>query len=92
VRAMNAINARVAGGFALVMAVVSLAGLAAQAQAQTPATVRATESAVAPALKVGDVAPDFALTGSDGATYSLASYKGVKPIVLAWFPRTPIKD
>jgi len=93
---MTSVNAGVAGGVALVMAVVSLAGLAAQApsltQTQTPATVQAASSAVVPVLKVGDVAPDFSLPGSDGTTYHLADFKGVRPVVLAWFPRMPIKD
>jgi thioredoxin-dependent peroxiredoxin len=37
-------------------------------------------------LKVGDLAPDFALPGSDGKTHRLSEYKG-KAVVLAWFPR-----
>ena len=37
--------------------------------------------------KVGDQAPAFTLPGSDGKTYSLADYRGVRPVVLAWFPR-----
>jgi thioredoxin-dependent peroxiredoxin len=43
-------------------------------------------------LKPGDVAPAFTLPGSDGRTYNLADYRGVRPVVLAWFPRMPIKD
>ena len=38
-----------------------------------------------PILKVGDVAPDFALQGSDGKVHRLSEYKG-KTVVLAWFP------
>ena len=38
-------------------------------------------------LKVGDEAPAFALTGSDGKQYTLEQYVGVKPVVLAWFPK-----
>lgn len=38
-------------------------------------------------LAVGDAAPDFALHGSDGATYRLENYQGKQPVVLAWFPR-----
>jgi peroxiredoxin Q/BCP len=37
-------------------------------------------------LKVGDVAPPFALPGSDGKVHKLADYKG-KTVVLAWFPK-----
>lgn len=39
------------------------------------------------AVKVGDAAPDFALTGSDGKTHRLADYRGKKAVVLAWFPK-----
>ena len=38
-------------------------------------------------LKVGDKAPDFSLTGTDGRTYSLADFRGKKAVVLAWFPK-----
>jgi len=64
----------------------------AAAQAPSPTPVQGATPAVASDLKVGDVAPDFTLMGSDGTTYRLADYAGVKPVVLAWFPRTPIKD
>jgi peroxiredoxin Q/BCP len=37
-------------------------------------------------LKIGDLAPDFSLPGSDGKTHKLADLKG-KAIVLAWFPK-----
>jgi len=38
-------------------------------------------------LKVGDPAPQFSLIGSDGKSYSLASYKGKQVVVLAWFAK-----
>jgi peroxiredoxin Q/BCP len=38
-------------------------------------------------LQIGDVAPAFSLPGSDGATHTLASFKGKKAVVLAWFPK-----
>ena len=37
-------------------------------------------------LKVGDVAPAFALPGSDGKVHNLSDSKG-KTLVLAWFPK-----
>jgi len=37
-------------------------------------------------LKVGDIAPDFSLAGSDGATYRLADLAGTM-VVVAWFPK-----
>jgi peroxiredoxin Q/BCP len=38
-------------------------------------------------LKVGDMAPEFSLEGSDGKRYSLADFRGKRAVVLAWFPR-----
>jgi peroxiredoxin Q/BCP len=37
-------------------------------------------------LAVGDPAPPFALTGSDGKLHDLTALKG-KTVVLAWFPK-----
>tara|TARA_B100002003_G_scaffold251989_1_gene299884 strand:- start:11675 stop:11863 length:189 start_codon:yes stop_codon:yes gene_type:complete len=39
------------------------------------------------APEVGDVAPDFSLQGSDGKTYSIAQFRGKKPVVIAFFPK-----
>ena len=44
-------------------------------------------SAQAAELKEGDVAPAFTLPGSDGKTYSLASFKGKHLVVLARYPK-----
>jgi AhpC/TSA family len=75
--------------------VQTLAGLAltafvaASAQGQTPQPPQQEQppppqySAV---LKVGDRAPDFKLSGSDGQMHALSGYKG-KTVVLAWFPK-----
>ena len=38
-------------------------------------------------LKVGDMAPDFSLPGTDGKTHKLSEYKGKQAVVVAWFPR-----
>jgi len=37
-------------------------------------------------LAVGDIAPEFALQGSDGKVHRLADYRG-RMVVLAWFPK-----
>ena len=39
------------------------------------------------ALEVGDQMPDFSLPASDGNTYTLSQFKGVKPVVIAFFPK-----
>ena len=67
-----------AGSLSIILAAAVLAAAA----AQTPQAE----------LKVGDVAPPFMLPGTDGRTYSLADYAGVKPVVVAWFPKGPIRD
>ena len=54
---------------------------AAMAIAVTAATGPAAE------LAVGEAAPDFELTASDGKTYRLSDYKGKQAVVIAWFPR-----
>lgn len=47
----------------------------------------APAGAGAKGLSAGDVAPEFSLPGSDGATYTLADFKGEKAVVIAWFPK-----
>lgn len=37
-------------------------------------------------LAIGDAAPDFTLTGSDGKQHHLADYRGTA-VVIAWFPK-----
>ena len=41
----------------------------------------------ADASQVGDEAPDFTMTGSDGKTYKLSDFKGKQAVVVAWYPR-----
>jgi len=38
-------------------------------------------------LKVGAAAPPFSLPGSDGRLHSLSEHLGVRPVVIAWFPK-----
>ena len=38
-------------------------------------------------LKVGDMAPDFSLPGTDGRVHTLADYRDKQAVVLAWFPK-----
>ena len=38
-------------------------------------------------LSVGDMAPDFALQGSDGRIHRLSELRGKQAVVLAWFPK-----
>ena len=38
-------------------------------------------------LKVGDVAPQFKLKGSDGKIYKLSDYKGKSALIVAWYPK-----
>lgn len=43
--------------------------------------------ALAADINVGQMAPDFSLPGSDGKTYTLSDYRGVRAVVVAWFPK-----
>lgn len=56
-----------------------LSGVATAAFAQAPPAVKTH-------LKVGDPAPDFELTGTDGKKYTLSQFKGDRTVVLAFFP------
>lgn len=38
------------------------------------------------ALKTGDIAPEFVLPSHDGRTIRLSDYRGLKNVVLAFFP------
>ena len=43
--------------------------------------------AVPTVVKVGDMAPDFSLQGTDGKTHKLSEYRGKTAVVIAWFPK-----
>ena len=49
--------------------------------------VAALSGSAAVQLKVGDPAPPFSLSGSDGKTYQLSTYRGKQAVVLAWFAK-----
>ena len=53
----------------------------------TTAVGLAMAQAPAAGPQAGDAAPAFSLPGSDGATHTLAEFKGKKAVVLAWFPK-----
>jgi peroxiredoxin Q/BCP len=63
----------------MMIATMMMTGLfvAAVAMAQAPSA----------GLQPGDPAPAFSLPGSDGATHTLADFKGKQAVVLAWFPK-----
>ncbi len=74
--------------FALCVAAgVGVTALATAASAQgQPPQQPAPEPQYSANLKVGDMAPEFALQGSDGKVHKLSDYRG-KTVVLAWFPK-----
>jgi hypothetical protein len=47
--------------------------------------VGARVPATAPALRVGERAPDFTLTDGSGRSVTLADYRGQKPVVLVFY-------
>ena len=68
---------------------IALLALACQGQ-PAPSSAADPGAAAIPGareLKVGDVAPDFALPGTDGKTYRLADFRGRQAVVLAWFAK-----
>ena len=62
-------------GCAALLSAVVCAGL--NAQQLTPPKTN---------LKVGDMAPDFTLTATNGQKVHLADFRGKKTVVLAFFP------
>jgi len=44
-------------------------------------------SGTAIALEVGDIAPDFTLSASDGKVYTLSQFRGTQAVVIAFFPK-----
>lgn len=70
-----------AAGWVVAMACLSMALV-------SPTLAGKKAAAAPPALKVGDIAPDFTMTyfdGHDDKTVSLHDYKGKKNVVLAFY-------
>jgi cytochrome oxidase Cu insertion factor (SCO1/SenC/PrrC family) len=61
-----------------ILSVVVLLMLAVAASAQQPAAPKTN-------LKVGQAAPDFALTDTEGKPVKLSDFKGKKNVVLAFY-------
>ncbi len=61
-----------------------VAALAVVTMAQAPQNAA---PAVPTVVKVGDMAPDFTLQGTDGKTHKLSEYRGKQAVVVAWFPK-----
>jgi len=61
----------------------AMAAVTVMAQAPAPNAAPAVPTVV----KVGDMAPDFTLQGTDGKTHKLSEYRGKQAVVLAWFPK-----
>jgi peroxiredoxin len=62
----------------IILSVIFLCALAAVSFAQVPQTPQTK-------LKVGDAAPDFTLTDTDGNKVKLSDFKGKKNVVLAFY-------
>jgi len=68
--------------------VLSVGTVLAQAPQGAPAgRGPAPAPAVPTVVKVGDMAPDFSLQGTDGKTHKLSEYRGKSNVVVAWFPK-----
>jgi len=70
----------------LILAIAALMFSAPQIAAAQSQSKASTTAKPAPKLKVGDMAPDFMLPGSDGRTYRLSDFGG-RAVVIAWFPK-----
>ncbi len=67
-------------GLSLLLVLASVSALA-----QAPAAQAKPAAAPSTHLKVGDVAPDFTMRGTDDKTYKLSDFKGQKNVVLAFY-------
>ena len=70
---------RKAASLLALMAAALFLPFAAPAQQQAQLQIAHTN------LKVGDMAPDFTLKGTQGVTVKLSDYRGKKNVILAFF-------
>ena len=73
-------------GFATAAMAAAASGQGQPPPGQQPAAPPAAPAQYSADLKVGDMAPEFALTGSDGKVHKLSAYRG-KHVAIAWFPK-----
>ena len=78
---------RMLTGLATMLAIGAMATVFAQGGAPQGARGPAPAPAVPTVVKVGDMAPDFNLQGTDGKTHKLSEYRGKTNVVVAWFPK-----
>lgn len=52
-----------------------------------PLCLLAVTAVAADLPKVGDRAPQFEMTGTDGKVYTNKDFEGKKAVIIAWFPR-----
>ncbi len=69
-------------GLSLLTIALAVSVMAQTPPAQPPA---AQPPAIKTHLKVGQAAPDFSMTGTDGKAYKLSDFKGKKTVVLAFY-------
>jgi cytochrome oxidase Cu insertion factor (SCO1/SenC/PrrC family) len=68
---------------ALLTVTLCLSSASAFAQNAPAPAARPQAPAIKTHLKVGDMAPDFELPGTDGKTHKLSSFRGQKNVVVA---------
>src|SRR6476469_10648021 len=71
----------------MTMGFVAALGVASIMAQGAPQGGPAPAPAVPTVVKVGDMAPDFTLQGTDGKTHKLSDYRGKQAVVIAWFPK-----
>lgn len=79
-------GARIANRTLTLGLTLAVVGVVLAATATTASAAQDADAKTA-SLKVGQDAPSFELTGSDGKTYKLEDFQGKQAFVIAWFPK-----